>query len=51
MTDITETLNNVKEIYDQITEDNHTFFIIDKWKKSLQLYHDELYNKMYDIKA
>jgi hypothetical protein len=45
MTDITQTLNNVKEIYDQITEDNDVFFIIDKWRKSLQLYHDELYYK------
>jgi hypothetical protein len=30
MTDITQTLNNAKEIYDQITEDNDAFFIIDK---------------------
>jgi predicted AlkP superfamily pyrophosphatase or phosphodiesterase len=51
MTDITQTLNNVKEIYDQITEDDDAFFIIDKWKKSLQLCHDELYNKIYDIEA
>jgi hypothetical protein len=45
MTDITQTLNNVKEVYGQITEDNEAFFIINKWKKSLQLYHDELYKK------
>jgi len=48
MTDITQTLNNVKEIYDQITEDNHAFYIIDKWEKSLHLCHDDLYNKMYE---
>jgi uncharacterized protein (DUF169 family) len=35
--------------HDQITEDNDVFFIIDKWKKSLQLYHDELYNKIYEL--
>jgi hypothetical protein len=45
LTDIIQTLNNVKEIYDQITEDNDVFFSINKWRKSLQLYHDELYNK------
>jgi hypothetical protein len=50
MTIISQTLNNVKEIYDQITEDNDVFFIIDEWKKSLQLYHDKLFETSFRVR-
>jgi hypothetical protein len=51
ITDIYTSLNNVREIYDQFAKDSEDLFLVDKWKYSLKLFHDELYNKMQNEEA
>ncbi len=48
MTDIYTSLNNIEDIYDQFAKDSEDLFLVDKWKHSLQLFHNELYDEMQD---
>ena len=51
MTDISQSLYNLREIYHQFTADTENISLLNKRRKSSQFFHDELYDNMYDIEA
>jgi hypothetical protein len=46
MIDIYQSLCNLNEIFQELTEDNEALFLVEKWIKSLQKFHDELHKKL-----